>query len=90
MTTDPVSTVRAFMAAMEALDYDTAMMHVADDVEYTNMPMGPSGTLRGPAGIRAELRPEFVVPSVFDRSVVERVAPAVAAAAVRDGVIRKA
>ncbi|MEY4009828.1 MAG: hypothetical protein RLZZ93_520, partial [Actinomycetota bacterium] len=29
-------------------------------------------------------------PSVFDRSVVERVAPAVAAAAVRDGVIRKA
>ncbi|MFM9131532.1 MAG: hypothetical protein ACKORY_02175, partial [Actinomycetota bacterium] len=28
----------------------------------------------------AELRPEFVVPSVFDRSVVERVAPAVAAA----------
>ena len=37
----------------------------------------------------AELKPEFVVPSVFDRSVVERVAPAVAAAAVRDGVIRK-
>ena len=37
-----------------------------------------------------ELRPEFVVPSVLDRSVVERVAPAVAAAAVRDGVIRKA
>ena len=37
----------------------------------------------------AELKPEFVVPSVFDRSVVQRVAPAVAAAAVRDGVIRK-
>jgi len=37
----------------------------------------------------AELRPEFVVPSVFDRSVVARVAPAVAAAAVADGVIRK-
>ena len=37
----------------------------------------------------AELKPEFVVPSVFDRTVVERVAPAVAAAAVRDGVIRK-
>jgi len=37
----------------------------------------------------AELKPEFVVPSVFDRSVVARVAPAVAAAAVADGVIRK-
>jgi malate dehydrogenase (oxaloacetate-decarboxylating) len=37
----------------------------------------------------AQLSPEFVVPSVFDKTVVERVAPAVAAAAVRDGVIRK-
>jgi malate dehydrogenase (oxaloacetate-decarboxylating) len=36
----------------------------------------------------AELSPGFVVPSVFDRTVVERVAPAVAAAAVADGVIR--
>jgi malate dehydrogenase (oxaloacetate-decarboxylating) len=37
----------------------------------------------------AELSPTFVVPSVFDKTIVERVAPAVAAAAVRDGVIRK-
>jgi malate dehydrogenase (oxaloacetate-decarboxylating) len=37
-----------------------------------------------------ELRPDFVVPSVFDRSVVSRVAPAVAAAAVADGVVRGA
>ncbi len=36
-----------------------------------------------------ELSPNFVVPSVFDRSVVDRVAPAVAAAAVADGVIRR-
>ncbi len=35
-----------------------------------------------------ELRPDFVVPSVFDRSIVSRVAPAVAAAAVADGVVR--
>jgi len=34
----------------------------------------------------AELAPDFVVPSVFDRSVVHRVAPAVATAAVADGV----
>ena len=37
----------------------------------------------------AELSPKFVVPSVFDRTVVDRVAPAVAAAAVADGVIRR-
>jgi malic enzyme len=35
------------------------------------------------------LSPDFVVPSVFDKTIVEKVAPAVAAAAVRDGVIRK-
>ena len=37
----------------------------------------------------AQLSPDFVVPSVFDRTIVERVAPAVAAAAIKDGVIRK-
>lgn len=37
----------------------------------------------------ADLSPTFVVPSVFDKTIVERVAPAVAAAAVKDGVIRK-
>jgi malate dehydrogenase (oxaloacetate-decarboxylating) len=36
----------------------------------------------------AELSPQFVVPSVFDRSVVDRVAPAVTAAAFADGVVR--
>ncbi len=37
----------------------------------------------------AQLSPQFVVPSVFDRSVVDRVAPAVSKAAIADGVIRK-
>lgn len=36
-----------------------------------------------------ELAPEFVVPSVFDTSVVDRVAPAVAEAAIADGVTRQ-
>ncbi|MEX1104583.1 MAG: malic enzyme-like NAD(P)-binding protein, partial [Ilumatobacteraceae bacterium] len=36
----------------------------------------------------AELSPTFVVPSVFDHSVVQRVAPAVSAAAIADGVTR--
>ena len=35
-----------------------------------------------------QLRPDFVVPSVFDRTIVSRVAPAVSAAAVADGVVR--
>ena len=37
----------------------------------------------------SELRPDFVVPSVFDRSVAPMVAEAVAEAAKRDGVIRR-
>ncbi len=37
----------------------------------------------------AELNANFIVPSVFDRSVVARVAPAVAAAAIAEGVVRK-
>jgi len=36
----------------------------------------------------ADLQPAFVVPSVFDKSVPYRVADAVAAAAVADGVCR--
>ena len=36
-----------------------------------------------------ELNANFIVPSVFDRSVVARVAPAVAAAAIAEGVVRK-
>ena len=37
----------------------------------------------------AQLSQEFVVPSVFDKTIVKRVAPAVAAAAVKDVVIRR-
>ena len=47
---DPESIVRDFMSKMERLDYDAALALVADDVEYTNMPMG---TLRGSDGIRS-------------------------------------
>jgi len=35
-----------------------------------------------------QLAADYIMPSVFDKSVVERVAPAVAAAAVADGVVR--
>jgi len=37
-----------------------------------------------------DVRPDYVIPSVFDKTVVEHVAPAVAATAVADGVIRGA
>jgi malate dehydrogenase (oxaloacetate-decarboxylating) len=36
-----------------------------------------------------ELTPEYIVPSVFNRRVVESVAAAVAAAALADGVARR-
>ena len=35
-----------------------------------------------------ELAPDYVVPSVFDKRVIDAVAPAVAAAALADGVTR--
>ena len=62
---DPESIVRDFMSKMERLDYDAALELVADDVEYTNMPMG---TLRGPDGIRSVLEP-FFAPTVTNEWV---------------------
>ena len=53
----PLDTVKAFMKAMEPLDYDTAVTFLSDDCEYTNPP--PIGTVRGPAGMRAVLEPFF-------------------------------
>jgi limonene-1,2-epoxide hydrolase len=55
--TTPLDTVKAFMKAMEPLDYDTAVTFLSDDCEYTNPP--PIGTVRGPAGMRAVLEPFF-------------------------------
>ncbi len=53
----PLETVKAFMKAMEPLDYDTALQLVAETCEYTNPP--PIGTVTGPAGVRAVLEPFF-------------------------------
>jgi malate dehydrogenase (oxaloacetate-decarboxylating) len=38
---------------------------------------------------RRELSPEYIVPSVFNREVVQRVATAVTEAAIKTGVARK-
>ena len=56
MTTTPTDTVDAFLTAFAAMDFDTALRHLADDCEYTNIPMG---TVRGHAGVREVLVPFF-------------------------------
>lgn len=53
----PLEIVKAFMKAMEPLDYDSALQHMAADCEYTNPP--PIGTVTGPASVRAVLEPFF-------------------------------
>lgn len=53
----PIDIAKAFLKAMEPLDYDTALAYVAAGCEYTNPP--PIGTVHGPAGIRAVLEPFF-------------------------------
>lgn len=73
MSTDPESTVRAFMSAMESLDYDRALAMVSNDVKYTNMPLGPESTVTGPDGIRAVLEP-FFAPTITNEWVVKAVA----------------
>lgn len=53
----PMAIAKAFLKAMEPLDYDTALAYVADTCEYSNPP--PIGTVQGPTGIRAVLEPFF-------------------------------
>jgi limonene-1,2-epoxide hydrolase len=53
----PIDTVRQFLTAMEALDYDGAVRFVAATCDYINPP--PFGAVQGPAGIRAVLEPFF-------------------------------
>jgi limonene-1,2-epoxide hydrolase len=72
MTTSPEPTdvVRTFMAAMERLDYDTALSYVSDDCEYVNVPIG---TVTGPEGIRAVLEP-FFAPTLENRWTIRNMA----------------
>ncbi len=52
----PTETVETFLEAFVAMDFDTALTFLADDCEYTNIPMG---TVRGHAGVREVLGPFF-------------------------------
>lgn len=65
----PVEVATAFLKAMEALDYDTGLTFVADDCEYTNLPMS---SVRGPAGVRAVLEP-FFAPTLSNEFRVLRI-----------------
>lgn len=55
-TATPLEVAESFLAAFEAMDFDTALAHLADDVEYTNVPIS---TVRGHAGVRQVLEPFF-------------------------------
>jgi len=69
-TPAPAEVVRAFMAAMEKLDYDTAMAYVTDDCEYVNIPLA---TVYGPAGIREVLEP-FFAPTLENEWIIKAMA----------------
>jgi limonene-1,2-epoxide hydrolase len=53
---------------MTKLDFDAALQYVADDCEYTNIPLA---TVRGPVGVRAVLAP-FFAPTLENEFVILR------------------
>jgi limonene-1,2-epoxide hydrolase len=68
MGKSPTEIVKAFMAAMERKDYDVGLSYVAQDCEYTNIPLA---TVRGPAGIRAVIEP-FFAPTIENEFLILR------------------
>lgn len=59
----PTETVNAFIAAVEAKDFDAAIALIDDECEYDNVPMGK---VRGPAAIRALLEPMISAASTVE------------------------
>jgi limonene-1,2-epoxide hydrolase len=54
--TEPMEVVDAFIDAFIAMDFDTAMSFLFENVEYTNIPIG---TVYGASGVREMLDPFF-------------------------------
>jgi len=52
----PAEIVDAFLEAFVAMDFDAALTFVADNCEYTNIPMG---SVYGHDGVRSVLEPFF-------------------------------
>ena len=68
----PTDVVEALLAAFVAMDLDMALTYIADDCEYTNIPMG---TVRGPSGVKDVLEP-FSAPIHENELVILRKAEA--------------
>lgn len=69
MTANPVvEVVQAFMNAVAKKDYEEALTYVADDCEYTNVPLA---TVTGPQGVRKVLEP-FFEPTLSNEFVWKR------------------
>lgn len=64
----PADTVHAFLNAVTAFDYDSAMTLIAEDCQYENMPMGKAV---GPAGVRGVLEP-FFSPTLENKFIILR------------------
>lgn len=67
-TAAPLVVAEAFMEAFAAMDFDTALAYLADDVEYTNIPLM---TVHGHAGVREVLEP-FFAPILENEFVILR------------------
>jgi limonene-1,2-epoxide hydrolase len=67
----PAETVRQFLKAMEALDYDAGLKLVATDCVYTNPP--PLGTVQGPAARQGN----SIVPILTSEAPATATAPGV-------------
>jgi limonene-1,2-epoxide hydrolase len=52
----PTEVVEEFLQVFAAMDFDTALSFLSDDVEYTNIPLG---TVHGHSGVREVLEPFF-------------------------------
>ena len=54
--TEPMKVVEAFLEAAVLMDFDTALDYLAEDVEYTNIPIL---TVHGHVGVREVVEPFF-------------------------------
>ena len=64
----PLETARAFLSAMEKMDYDAALPLIADEAEYIN---GASPAVQGPDGVRQTLEP-FFAPLEANEFIIQR------------------
>lgn len=71
MNPTPLEIAKAFLKAMEALDYDRGGKMMSADCIYINPP--PIDTVTGPAGMRAVLEP-FFAPTIENEFRILRAA----------------